>query len=77
MKIYEKVKEMSMDEMLAFLKLLSADGDNIYCNYICDNRQHEDICDLQDCTVIDELKEVLNADYSIIEGIIDHLEKEV
>ena len=68
MKVYEKIKEMSIEEMQAFLSLLGADADHLYCNYVCENRPAVgDICDLEPCKDIDELKEVLNADYSLIE----------
>lgn len=70
MKIYEKVKEMSMNELLSFLKLLEADADEIYCSSICTKT-----CSAQSCLEIDALKEVLNADYSLIERKIKDLEE--
>ena len=62
MKVYEKVKEMSMDELLAFLRLLEADADDIYCSSIC-----MQVCSQHDCHSEDALAEVLMADYSLIE----------
>ena len=65
MKVYEKVKEMSMDELLAFLRLLEADADDIYCSSIC-----MQVCSQHDCHSLDTLAEVLKADYSLIENKI-------
>lgn len=69
MKVYEKIKEMSIEEMQAFLSLLGADASYLYCVSVCQYRNDADEsnCDLQECQSLDALAEVLNADYSLVE----------
>lgn len=62
MKVYEKIKEMSVEELQAFLRMLGADANDIYCNSIC-----MQVCNYADCYSVNALAEVLNADYSLVE----------
>ena len=69
MKVYEKIKEMSFEEMQAFLNLLGADASYLYCVSVCQCRNDADErnCGSQHCLSCDALAEVLNADYSLVE----------
>lgn len=69
MKVYEKIKEMSIEEMQAFLSLLGADASYLYCVSVCKYRNDADEknCGSEYCLSRDALAEVLNADYSLVE----------
>ena len=69
MKVYEKIKEMSIEEMKAFLSLLGADASYLYCVSVCKYRNDADEknCGSEYCLSQDALAEVLNADYSLVE----------
>lgn len=69
MKVYEKIKEMSVEELQAFLRMLGADASYLYCVSVCKYRNDADEknCGSEYCLSRDALAEVLNADYSLVE----------
>lgn len=73
MKVYEKIKTMSLDQMNLFLNLLlSMDPANIYCRYLCRHKNDKDgECDYEECEHVDDLREVLNADYDLLKEMFN------
>lgn len=66
MKVYEKIKEMSFDELIDFLSMLDADANFIYCRYLCNSKIACDESGSIPCPGVNELRELLNADYGLI-----------
>ena len=72
MSLFEAFKNMSLDEFLVMLRLLGADADDLYCSSVC---EYSDICDIDSggklpCDGVDELCEVLNADFELFREYI-------
>lgn len=65
MKVYEKIKEMSFDELVDFLSMLDADANYIYCRFLCNSKLACDESGLIPCQGVNELRELLNADYGL------------
>lgn len=68
MKVYKKIQTMELDEMTRFLNLLSsADPADIYCRYMCIHKVDKyGECKFDDCIHVDDLREVLNAEYDFV-----------
>ena len=70
MKVYEKIREMSLDELLTFLRSLDSDANYIYCRVICNKQDCNKNGEIP-CQGIDELKELLITDYDLIKDLVE------
>lgn len=74
MSLFEAIKNMSLDEFLALLRIFGADADDLYCSSVCEHKL--DICDNDSddklpCDGVDALREVLNADFELFREYIE------
>lgn len=73
MSLFEAVKNMSLDDFVAFLRLLGNGVDDLYCSTVC-------ICncigvydELLPCKDVDALRAVLNADFELFRESIQDM----
>lgn len=74
MSLFEAIKNMSLDEFLALLRLFGADADDLYCSSVCDHISGN--CDYGidnklPCDGVDVLREVLNANFELFREYIE------
>lgn len=73
MSLFEAVKNMSLDDFVAFLRLLGDGVDDLYCSTVCECNCIGIYDELLPCKDVDALRAVLNADFELFRESIQEL----